>query len=206
MDATIVAKGRFEVLGGTLTVTKGKGTKPKLEIGPETNVVGRNEACDLVLDDRKVSAVHMELVATERGVRLRDLGSRNGTFIGDTRVGEVFITKHAYVALGDAMVEFSPSVPHEVEVPELGGFGPLVGSSAGMRTVFERLKKAAPTDLTVLVTGETGTGKELVAQAIHEASSRAHKPFVVVDCGSIPATLAESALFGHERGSFTGAV
>ena len=114
----------------------------------------------------------MELVATERGVRLRDLGSRNGTFIGDTRVGEVFITKHAYVALGDAMVEFSPSVPHEVEVPELGGFGPLVGASAGMRTVFERLKKAAPTDLTVLVTGETGTGKELVAQAIHENSPR----------------------------------
>ena len=75
-----------------------------------------------------------------------------------------------------------------------------------MRGVFERLKKAAPTDLTVLVTGETGTGKELVAQAIHEASSRAHKPFVVVDCGAIPATLAESALFGHERGSFTGAV
>jgi hypothetical protein len=75
-----------------------------------------------------------------------------------------------------------------------------------MRGVFERLKKAAPTDLTVLVTGETGTGKELVAQAIHEASARANKPFVVVDCGAIPATLAESALFGHERGSFTGAV
>src|ERR1019366_2469779 len=70
----------------------------------------------------------------------------------------------------------------------------------------ERLKKAAPTDLTVLVTGETGTGKELVAQAIHESSSRAHKPFVVVDCGAIAASLAESALFGHERGSFTGAV
>ncbi len=104
------------------------------------------------------------------------------------------------------MVEFAPTGPSEVDVPELGGFGPLVGQSAGMRGVFERLKKAAPTDLTVLVTGETGTGKELVAQAIHEASSRAHKPFVVVDCGSIPATLAESALFGHERGSFTGAV
>jgi DNA-binding NtrC family response regulator len=75
-----------------------------------------------------------------------------------------------------------------------------------MRTVFERLKKAAPTDLTVLVTGETGTGKELVAQALHEASPRANKPFVVVDCGAIPATLAESTLFGHERGAFTGAV
>src|SRR5579871_936361 len=149
----------------------------------------------------------MELVATERGVRLRDLGSRNGTFIGDTRVAEVYLTKHAYVALGDSMVEFAPSGPSEVDVPpDLGGFGPLVGQSPGMRGVFERLKKAAPTDLTVLVTGETGTGKELVAQAIHEASARANKPFVVVDCGAIPASLAESALFGHERGSFTGAV
>src|ERR1700728_2828695 len=91
MDATIVAKGRFEVLGGTLTVAKGKGTKARIEVGPETNVVGRNEACDLVLDDRKVSAVHMELVATERGVRVRDLGSRNGTFLGGVRVGEVFL-------------------------------------------------------------------------------------------------------------------
>jgi transcriptional regulator with AAA-type ATPase domain len=159
VDSTIATRARIEVRGGKLTVTKGSGSKKELDIGPETVVVGRNEACDLVLDDRKVSAVHMELVATERGVRLRDLGSRNGTFIGDTRVGEVFLTKHAYVALGDAMVEFSPSVPSEVEVPEAGGFGPLVGASAGMRTVFERLKKAAPTDLTVLVTGETGTGK-----------------------------------------------
>src|SRR6185369_2190716 len=70
----------------------------------------------------------------------------------------------------------------------------------------ERLRKAAPTELTCLITGETGTGKELVAQAIHLASARANKPFIVVDCGSIPPTLSESALFGHERVSFTGAV
>src|SRR5580692_5938662 len=206
MDATIVAKGRFEVLGGTLTVAKGKGTKPKLEIGPETNVVGRNEACDLVLDDRKVSAVHLELVATERGVRVRDLGSRNGTFVGDTRIGEVYLLKPTSVVCGDTVLEFAPTAAEQVDVPDVAEFGPLVGASAGMRAVFERLRKTAPTELTVLITGETGTGKELVAQAIHEASPRAHKPFVVVDCGSIPATLAESALFGHERGSFTGAV
>ena len=206
MDSTIVTKGRFEVRGGTLTVAKGKGSKSKLEIGPETVVVGRNEACDLVLDDRKVSAVHAELVATERGVRVRDLGSRNGSFISDTRVGEVYLTKATFLTCGDTMLEFAPSGPEQVEVSDMQGFGPLVGASAGMRTVFERLQKAAPTDLTVLVTGETGTGKELVAAAIHQASSRANKPFVVVDCGSIPASLAESALFGHERGSFTGAV
>jgi DNA-binding NtrC family response regulator len=206
VEATIATRARIEVLGGKLTVANGTGARREIEVGPEAVVVGRNEACDLVLDDRKVSAVHMELVATERGVRVRDLGSRNGTFIGDTRVGEVYLTKAASVTLGDSVVELVPSVTSEVEVPDVGGFGPLVGRSAGMRSVFERLKKAAPTDLTVLVTGETGTGKELVAQAIHEASARAHKPFVVVDCGAIPATLAESALFGHERGSFTGAV
>ena len=206
VDSTIATRARIEVRGGKLTVSKGATSKKEVEVGPETVVVGRNEACDLVLDDRKVSAVHMELVATEKGVRLRDLGSRNGTFIGDTRVAEVYLTKHAHITLGDSMVELVPSGPSEVDVPEMAGFGPLVGQSQGMRAVFERLKKAAPTDLTVLITGETGTGKELVAQAIHEASDRAHKPFIVVDCGAIPPTLAESALFGHERGSFTGAV
>jgi DNA-binding NtrC family response regulator len=206
VDSTIATRARIEVRGGRLVVAKGTGSRKALDIGPETVVVGRNEACDLVLEDRKVSAVHMELVATERGVRVRDLGSRNGTFIGETRIGEVYLTKHAYVTLGDSIVELAPSRPSEIDVPDMGGFGPLVGQSAAMRGVFERLKKAAPTDLTVLVTGETGTGKELVAQAIHEASARANKPLVVVDCGAIPASLAESALFGHERGSFTGAV
>jgi DNA-binding NtrC family response regulator len=206
VDSTIVAKGKLEVRGGTLSVLKGKGNKGSLEIGPDTLVVGRNEACDLVLDDRKVSAVHMELVATERGVRVRDLGSRNGTFLGDTRIGEVYLLKATHLSIGESMMEFAPSNPEQVVVPDVAEFGPLVGTSAVMRSVFEKLAKAAPTELTVLVTGETGSGKELVAAAIHQASPRSNKPFVVVDCGAIPATLAESALFGHERGSFTGAV
>jgi DNA-binding NtrC family response regulator len=206
VDATIVAKGRFEVRGGKLRVSKGSGNKTELDIGPETQVVGRNEACDLVLDDKKVSAVHMELVATERGVRVRDLGSRNGTFVGDTRIGEVYLTKAGFIVCGDSQLEFQPSNPEQVNVPDVAGFGPLAGQSPPMRAVFERLRKAAPTELTVLITGETGTGKELVAQAIHLASARSQKAFIVVDCGSIPPSLAESALFGHERGSFTGAV
>jgi DNA-binding NtrC family response regulator len=206
VDATVVAKGRLEVRGGTLKVTRGQANKQTLEIGPETQVVGRNEACDIVLDDRKVSAVHMELVATERGVRVRDLGSRNGTFIGDTRVGEVYLMKPTIITVGESALNFVPTEPEAVDIPEVAQFGPLVGVSQGMRAVFERCRKAAPTDLTVLILGETGCGKELVAAAIHQASSRANKPFVVVDCGAIPPSLAESALFGHERGSFTGAV
>ncbi len=206
VDSTIVAKGKLEVRGGTLSVIKGKGNKTSLEIGADTQVVGRNEACDLVLDDRKVSAVHMELVATERGVRVRDLGSRNGTFLGETRIGEVYLLKPTNITVGDSVMEFAPTTPEQVNVPDVAEFGPLVGASPLMRSVFDKLSKASPTELTVLVTGETGCGKELVAAAIHGASSRANKPFVVVDCGAIPASLAESALFGHERGSFTGAV
>ncbi len=206
MESTIVAKGKLEVRGGSLKVTRGKGNKSELDIGPETSVVGRNEACDLVLDDKRVSAVHMELVATERGVRVRDLGSRNGTFLSDTRVGEVYLLKSTVLTCGESALEFSPSTPEQVDVPDVAEFGPLVGASAIMRSVFERLRKAAPTELTVLITGETGTGKELVAQAIHEASARKNKPFVVVDCSAIPSSIAESTLFGHERGSFTGAV
>jgi DNA-binding NtrC family response regulator len=206
VDATVVAKGRLEVRGGTLTVKRGQANQTGLEIGAETLVIGRNEACNLVIDDKKVSAVHLELVATEKGVRVRDLGSRNGTFLGDTRVGEVYLTKPVMLACGDTHLEFFPSNPEQVDIPEMAEFGPLVGVSQGMRGVFERLRKAAPTELTVLILGETGTGKELVAQAIHQASARANRPFVVVDCGAIPPSLAESALFGHERGAFTGAV
>ena len=191
MESTIVAKGKLEVRGGTLAVTKGKGNRADLEISADTLVVGRNEACDLVLDDKKVSAVHMELVATERGVRVRDLGSRNGTFLQDTRVGEVYLLKPTLLAVGDSVLEFTPTQPEQVDVPEMAEFGPLVGTGPLMRAVFEKLRKAAPTELTVLIGGETGTGKELVAAAIHQASARSSKPFVVVDCGAIPATLAE---------------
>src|SRR5437660_6990043 len=126
VESTVVAKGRFEVRGGKLTVQRGNANKSDLEIGPETQVVGRNEACDLVLDDRKVSAVHMEFVATERGVRVRDLGSRNGSFIGDTRIGEVYLTKSTLLTVGDSQLEFAPTTPEQVDIPEVAQFGPLV--------------------------------------------------------------------------------
>jgi two-component system nitrogen regulation response regulator GlnG len=82
----------------------------------------------------------------------------------------------------------------------------MLGSSPAMREIFAHLEKVAPSELTCLITGETGTGKEMVARALHNASQRRSKPFVVLDCGSIPRELIESTLFGHEKGSFTGAV
>ncbi|MFO0548914.1 MAG: sigma 54-interacting transcriptional regulator [Polyangiaceae bacterium] len=203
LDATVAgSKSRLEVRGGRIRIGKGDWH----EIGTEPVVVGRNAACQLVVDDGKVSAVHAEFVATPSGVRIRDLGSRNGTWIGGVRIGDAYLSTNTKLRIGESEVQFEALRPEKVPIPAIPSFGPLVGNAPPMRAIFDRLSKIAPTDLTVLIQGETGTGKELVAQAIHLASQRAKKPFVVVDCGSIPPTLAEATLFGHERGAFTGAV
>ena len=98
-----------------------------------------------------------------------------------------------------------PAQKSRVDVGFVDRFGGLVGSTPRMRRIFSVLERVAPTPLSVLILGETGTGKEVVARGIHDQSPRKDKPFVVVDCGSIPPTLAESILFGHEKGVFTGA-
>ena len=91
------------------------------------------------------------------------------------------------------------------ELRELGRFGAMIGSSPVMQQVYDRIARVAPSDASVLVTGESGTGKELVAETVHRLSRRHHRAFVAVNCGAISANLIESELFGHERGSFTGA-
>jgi DNA-binding NtrC family response regulator len=111
----------------------------------------------------------------------------------------------AALALGSDSISFSEERDVRGE-RERERFGRMVGQSAPMRAVFETLERAAATDATVLLEGETGTGKEITAEALHRGSRRRDKPFLVVDCGAIPPQLLESELFGHERGSFTGAV
>jgi DNA-binding NtrC family response regulator len=91
------------------------------------------------------------------------------------------------------------------ELRTLGRFGPLVGASPGMQEVYDLIGRVARTDASILITGETGTGKDVVAETIHTLSRRSREAFVPVDCGAVSATLIESELFGHERGSFTGA-
>ncbi|MBX3229685.1 MAG: sigma 54-interacting transcriptional regulator [Labilithrix sp.] len=205
MATTVFSTRMLEFKGGTL-VHEGHGEERKVTIGPEPIVIGRDPACGLRVDETGVSAMHAEVVATPAGVRLRDLGSKNGTWVNDIKVGDVLLTTATSFSLARANLRFEPTKVQKFELPEIERFGPLYGSSAAMRDLFRRLERAAPTELTILVQGETGTGKELVAQAVHETSTRKSGPFVIVDCGSIAPTLAEATLFGHEKGAFTGAM
>lgn len=168
--------------------------------------IGAGTGSDLLIERPAVSSAHAEIMATPRGFKLKDLGSTNGTFVNGVRVLEAFLEDGCTVIIGDVSLEFkvgkeTVSQPMS-EASELHG---AVGTSPSMRAVFSRVERVAKTDATVLIHGETGTGKEVIAWAIYEASKRAAQPFVVVDCGAVARTLIESELFGHEKGSFTGA-
>jgi transcriptional regulator with GAF, ATPase, and Fis domain len=168
---------------------------------------GRSIINDLVLVDKAVSGTHFEIVADDDGYRLRDLDSSNGTFVGELRVREVYLPPGTTFRVGHTNIQFQPLQDTvDIALSDKDRFGQVIGTSPIMREIFARLERVAQSDLTCLITGETGTGKELVARGIHLASPRRDKPFVVLDCGSIPRELIESTLFGHEKGSFTGAV
>jgi DNA-binding NtrC family response regulator len=210
-DTTVMSEGSVEVTGGTLVVLSaivGEPVGAPVPVGAEPCVIGRGDHCQLTLEDTRVSTSHCALVATDRGVKVTDLGSTNGTFVNQARLenrNAVFLKSDARIRCGQTWLTFRYAGSERVPVSPVPAFGPLVGGSVAMRRIYAQLAKVAPHDLNVLVTGETGTGKELVAQAIHRASRRCTGPFVVVDCTTIPATLAESQLFGHEKGAFTGA-
>jgi DNA-binding NtrC family response regulator len=169
--------------------------------------IGAHSGNHLKLSDITVSRRHAEIVRTRDGILLRDLGSTNGTFVGQVRIKEVFLGENRTFRVGKTELRFTLDdeiVP--ITPAEETRFEGLVGQSVALREVFSVLERVARTELTVLVVGETGTGKELVSRALHQRSRRKTGPFVVFDCGAVAANLVESELFGHERGAFTGAV
>ncbi|MGH7297650.1 MAG: sigma 54-interacting transcriptional regulator [Polyangiaceae bacterium] len=210
MDSTVRSAEVIEVTGGTLVVLSPATGGPigdPVAVVVEPVIVGRGEHCQLVLDDPQVSDSHCSFTATPKGVLMRDLGSKNGTYLHPLLVtdkGFVYVTADVRVRFGQTWTELRVT-REQVPISTSGSFGPLVGRSEAMRAIYKQLEALAPTKLNVLITGETGTGKELVARALHNASPRSSASFVTIDCGSIPPQLAESVLFGHEKGAFTGA-
>jgi DNA-binding NtrC family response regulator len=137
---------------------------------------------------------------------VRDAGSTNGTWMGPHRITEVELAAGGEIVVGSTTLRLDlDGQSSTAAVSVLNSFGELVGQSTEMRELFATLERVAPKSLAVLVQGETGTGKEEVARALHARSARAGQPFVVIDATALPHTLAESLLFGHEKGAFTGA-
>jgi transcriptional regulator with PAS, ATPase and Fis domain len=168
--------------------------------------IGSGAKADLRLSDDTVSALHLRVKPAGAGFLVRDEGSTNGTWFEGTRVTELELKPGATLKVGKSFLRIQPQQRAlEVTPSQARRFGELVAESFAMREVFAVLELAAASEVTVLVQGETGTGKELVARAIHEASARRGKPFVAIDCGALPESLLESELFGHVRGAFTGA-
>jgi DNA-binding NtrC family response regulator len=194
-------------LGGQFAVVRGpdKGLVFPFTGGPVC--FGSDAACDVVLNDTAVSRRHLLAIQEGPQLILRDLGSTNGSYIEGARFKEIAIGFGTEFRLGRSVVKY---IPEEEEIQlgetESDRFGTLVGRHPVMRRMFALLSEAAPSDATVILEGETGTGKELVAEQIHKHSRRNTGPFVVFDCGAAPRDLIESALFGHVKGAFTGAI
>jgi DNA-binding NtrC family response regulator len=189
-----------------LSAVSGRGAGPALAMSSALATVGRHPTNDLVLDDPQVSGVHLELRRVGSRVHVRDGGSTNGTWMGLHRVREMELAAGGELTVGttvlrlDIDAEATPAATSRQDF-----FGELVGVSTVMHELFVTLDRIAGKNLSVLLQGETGTGKEEAARAIHARSGRADKPFVVIDATALPANLVESALFGHEKGAFTGA-
>ncbi len=190
-----------------LVVAQGPDTGKRQELAGTPIRIGSSSECSFVLTDDTVSRYHCQVAATPEGVHVRDEGSTNGIFVGQIRIADAVFAEPFQLRLGQTVLSITPLGETVARVQSTSDrFGDLLGSSAPMRELFADLMRIAPTDLSVLIEGETGTGKELVADSIHNASTRAQGPYVVFDCSAVAPSLAESELFGHEKGAFTGAV
>ena len=204
-----------EALGGAtsdaavscqLVVVEGPDMGRAIDLTETHRTVGSDADCDLPLSDAHVSGQHLSIAADGRQFMVRDLGSRNGTLYRGSKLTEARVPAGATLKLGRTFVRVQPR-PQALELPpsQSRRVGDLVAESLAMREVFAVLELASRSEVTMLLEGDTGVGKELAARCVHELSERRAGPFVAMDCGALPPTLLDSELFGHVRGAFTGA-
>jgi two-component system, NtrC family, response regulator HydG len=195
--------------GFVLDVVEGPERGQSFELSPNRPaplLIGQSPSCDVRLTDRHASRRHASLEIVNGRIVLRDLDSTNGTFVDGLSIAGAYLRGEETIKIGATTFRFARrdlvAVPPPVVEPR---FGKLVGSSRELGRLFSLFRKLAASDVPVVIEGETGTGKEVLAESIHEASPRSGGPFVVFDCTAVPANLMEAELFGHERGAFTGA-
>ena len=170
-------------------------------------VIGSGTEATFQVRDDSVSRNHVEVAVRPEGARVTDMGSTNGTFLSGARIHQMTVYEEANLTIGTTVIRVSRMAEDfDSRPPSRTSFGKVIGRAESMQQLFRQLDKVAATTSTVLLTGETGSGKEIIAESLHASSPRRDKPFVVVDCGNMAPTLIESELFGHVRGAFSGAV
>ncbi len=206
--ATLVRAAPARPLGGVLRVVGAPSTPDVHRLSSGKCVVGAGAGCDLVIDEATVSRQHAELTLVPEGVQVTDLGSRNGTFYLGQRIEKITLAFGARIRVGGAahvVLDADGDSLRGAQVFVGDAYRGMVGTSAAMRRLFATLVRLEGSLVTVLVQGESGVGKELIARALHEGSGVAAGPLVTVNCGALPRELVASELFGHRRGAFTGA-
>jgi transcriptional regulator with GAF, ATPase, and Fis domain len=190
-----------------LVVLSGPDAGRELRLERGTYLVGKAPGCALTLTDPSVSRQHLELQVGSEGVQVKDLDSTNGSYYGGARFTTLTVGAGAIVTIGQTELKLAAETGRMQVLPpsQLDRYHGLIGKSLRMREVYSLLERIAQTDVAVLIEGETGTGKELCAEAIHAAGARAPKPFIICDLAGVSRSLIESELFGHVRGAFTGA-
>ena len=173
-------------------------------LGPLPLVVGGAGSADIRLSDPTASGRHVELSALGSGVAVRDLGSRNGTYVGSARVTEAWAAPGTMITIGRSSLICRARAMDESDLSQ-GSLDGVVGASSEMRRIAAQVRRLARYAAPVLIMGESGSGKELIARALHFEGPRAANPFLPINVAAVPRELVESELFGHERGAFTGA-
>jgi DNA-binding NtrC family response regulator len=195
--------------GYVLRVVAGPDAGRTLQLTPERGhrvLVGKGPACDLVLADPTVSRRHLALSLERAGVAVSDLGSLNKVFVNGVCVREAELTGGEHIRIGATELALEAHAAGPIPMERASSFGAVLGASDVMRRMYPLCRRLAAASVPLVIEGETGTGKEQLAEALHAAGPRASAPYVVFDCTAVAPNLIESELFGHERGSFTGAV
>jgi transcriptional regulator with PAS, ATPase and Fis domain len=175
-------------------------------VNRDTYTIGSGDHNDLVIGDSTVSKRHCEIIVEESGYQIRDLDSTNGTMVQGVRVSSAHLAPGAEIQIGKSRIVFCPlQDSNDIPLSSKEAFGKMLGRSIPMRRIFYLAETYSPSDATIMITGETGTGKEVLAEEIHNHSNRKNKPFIVIDCAAISKDFMESEIFGHVKGAFTGA-
>ncbi len=187
------------------TVVAGPDKGKEVVVTQEKLSVGTAQGNDLILSDRSVSRYHLDMIAEDTSILVIDHGSTNGTYAGPVRIKEAFVRPDTRITMGNTKLIVTDAEQVDVLIHDQSCLGGIKGRTPTMRRLMAQVLRIAPKNIAVLLQGESGTGKEVIAQAIHDFGPRKESPFVTVDCGALSPTLVESELFGHEKGSFTGA-